>query len=223
MKLTYLAHACFLVTASDGTKIVLDPYESGGFGGGIGYAPVGETADIVLVSHDHADHGHVKGVKGALAGQAPQVIRGVGVKSAKGIEFKGVATYHDAGRGAERGGNTAWCFAVDGVRLCHLGDLGHPLDQKQIQEIGEVDVLMLPVGGYFTIDASTAAAVAASLKPKVIVPMHYKTPKVNFPISPVDTFLAGKERVRRVGGSEIEFTSDTLPKQTEIIVLEHAR
>lgn len=218
MKLTFLGHACFLVTASDGTKIILDPYESGGFGGAIGYGPVGEAADIVVVSHEHADHDHVKGVEGS-----PQVIRGAGAKAAKGIEFKGVATYHDASGGAERGRNTIWRFAVDGVRLCHLGDLGHPLDQQQIQEIGQVDVLMAPVGGHFTIDASTATAVAASLNPKVIVPMHYKTPKVNFPIAPVDNFLAGKERVRRVASAEVEFSADTLPKQTEIVVLEHAR
>jgi L-ascorbate metabolism protein UlaG (beta-lactamase superfamily) len=223
MKLTYLAHACFLVTASDGTRILFDPYEAGGFGGAIGYGPVAETADIVLVSHGHNDHGHVKSIKGSLAGQAPHVIQGDGVKTAKGIEFKGVPTYHDASRGAERGRNTVWCFTVDGVRLCHLGDLGHVLEPQQIQEIGKVDVLMVPVGGYFTIDASTAGAVVSDLNPRVVVPMHYKTPKINFPIAPVETFLAGKERVRRAGSADAEFSPETLPEQTEILVLDHAR
>ena len=106
--------------------------------------------------------------------------------------------------------------------MCHLGDLGHPLNENQIADIGTVDVLLVPVGGYFTIDAKQATSICQSLKAKVVIPMHYKTTKCGYPISEVDEFLKGKENIRRLNVNEIEYTRDNLPKQADIVVLHHA-
>jgi len=214
MKVKWLGHSCFLIISETGLRIVTDPYTSGG---AIGYSPVNEAADIVVVSHDHFDHNAVSTVPGK-----PEVVTGSGTKSVKEVEFKGTATYHDESKGGERGGNTVFCFSVDGVKLCHLGDLGHRLSREEIGEIGDVDVLLVPVGGFFTIDAKVAGQVCDDLKPKVIVPMHYKTPKLDFPITGVEDFVKGKKKVKTLGSSEVEFKLGELPDVTEIVVLQPA-
>lgn len=214
MKLKWLGHACFLIVSDTGLKIITDPYTSGGK---IGYAPVNEAADVVTVSHAHGDHNAVSSVQGK-----PEVIDAGGVKNAKGIQFKGLPVYHDDDEGKQRGTNTIFCFSVDGVKVCHLGDLGHRLSQEQVAEIGDVDILLIPVGGFFTIDANVASQVCDDLKPKVVIPMHYKTPKLDFPIVGVDDFLEGKKNVNRMDSSEVEFKSGALPDVTEIVVLKPA-
>ncbi len=214
MKVKWLGHSCFLITSEKGTKLITDPYA---VGGGINYSPIKESADIIIVSHDHGDHNNVSAVQGQ-----PQIIKGSGIKNVSGIEFKGIATYHDKSQGKERGGNTVFCFTVDGIRLCHLGDLGHLLSQEQIASVGDVDILFIPVGGFFTIDAAEASQVCTQLRPKVIIPMHFKTPKCAYPISDVNSFLKGKERVRKWDTSEIEFQAGKLPAESEIIVLTSA-
>ena len=169
MRIKWLGHACFLITSKDGTKIIIDPYS---VGGGIDYPPIYESADVVLVSHGHGDHSNVSAVRGE-----PEVIKGSGIKTAKGIQFKSVATYHDDSRGKQRGANSVFCFNLDDIMLCHLGDLGHVLDTEQVREIGGVDVLFIPVGGFYTIDAGEAGIVCEQLAPKIVIPMHYKTPQ----------------------------------------------
>ncbi len=213
MKIKWLGHSSFLITAGDGSKIITDPYSTGG---GINYDKIDESADIVLVSHQHDDHNNVRAVKGK-----PQVVTKSG--KVKGIEFEGVASYHDTSSGRERGANTIFCFAVDGVRICHLGDLGHKLSPEQVSGIGEVNILLIPVGGFFTIDAAVASSVCEQLKPRVVIPMHYRTAKCAYPISGVDDFLQGKEVIKRLDASEIEFNRDELPQGTEIVVLRHAK
>jgi L-ascorbate metabolism protein UlaG (beta-lactamase superfamily) len=115
-----------------------------------------------------------------------------------------------------------FCFTVEGLKVCHLGDLGHELTPSEISEIAQVDVLMLPVGGLFTIDAATATGICSQVKPSVAIPMHFKTAKCDFPISEVGDFLEGKPNVRRAGASEVELKQGQLPEATEIVVLEHA-
>lgn len=215
MKIKWLGHACFLITSEGGLKIITDPYVQGS---GLKYSPIDEAADIVTVSHDHFDHNNVSAVKGSA-----EVVKGSGTKTVKGIQFKGVATYHDEAKGGQRGDNVVFCFSVDGIRVCHLGDLGHKLSNEEIAEIGAVDVLLVPVGGFFTIDAKVASQVCEDLKPKVVIPMHFKTPKCDFPISQVDDFLAGKLGVKRLNSSESDFKASELPKTTEIVVLQPAR
>ena len=214
MKIKWLGHACFLITSRDGLRVITDPYA---VGGGINYSPIKETADIVAVSHDHGDHSNIYTVEGK-----PEVVKGSGTKTAKGIQFKGIASFHDTSQGTQRGINTVFCFPIDNIKLCHLGDLGHVLDLEQVNEIGTVDILFTPVGGFFTIDASVASQVCDQLKPKVVIPMHFKTPKCAYPIAGVEDFLEGKERVIRVGDSEADFERERLPVVTEIVLLEPA-
>jgi len=216
MNIRFLGHATFLITAG-GKKIVTDPYEPGGFGGAIGYGPLEEAADYVTVSHAHADHNYVGMVPGN-----PRVIERAGQESHEGIVFRALKTHHDGSRGAERGGNTIWIIEAEGLALCHLGDLGHALTPEDAASLGRINVLLVPVGGTFTIDAKGATAVVDRLRPNIAIPMHYLTPKTKLNLAPVEPFLAGKARVRKVEGSELVVKADDLPEPTEIVVLKPA-
>ena len=212
MKIKWLGHACFAITSDTGIKIITDPYITGS---SLKYGEIRETADIVTVSHDHTDHNNVSAVRGN-----PGVVRGTA--ELKGIKFKGTHTYHDDTGGKSRGDNTILCFEVDGIRVCHLGDLGHQLSAQQVAEIGKVDISLTPVGGGPTIDAKVATEVCNQLRPKVIIPMHYKTDKCGFPALGVDKFLQGKEGISRPDVSEVEFKPGELSSSTQIIVLKSA-
>ncbi|GAG69891.1 unnamed protein product, partial [marine sediment metagenome] len=141
---------------------------------------------------------------------------------AKGVQFRGIATYHDTAQGKQRGTNTVFCFTLDDIKLCHLGDLGHLISQGQVNEIGAVDILFIPVGGFYTIAAANASRVCDQLKSRVIIPMHFKTPQCTYPIAGVDDFLRGKVNVGKMDSSEIEFKLGELPAVTEIVVLKPA-
>ena len=212
MKVKWLGHASFLISSDAGNKIITDPYPQGS---GLSYAPVKESVDIVTVSHDHFDHNCVSSLPGK-----PEVITGSGTKNVKGLQFNGIATYHDESQGKERGTNIVFCFSVDGIKLCHLGDLGHRLDKGQLDEIGAIDVLFIPIGGFYTIDSKMAGLVIDDLKPGVAMPMHCKTAKCNWPLNTIDDFLAGKNNVKTMGSSEIEFQAGELPQPTAIVILE---
>jgi L-ascorbate metabolism protein UlaG (beta-lactamase superfamily) len=212
MRIKYLGHSSFVITAGTGTRIITDPYTTDA---DLTYGEIRESADIVTVSHDHLDHNNVATVRGN-----PQVVR----DSAKinGIEFKGIPSYHDDAGGVKRSGNIIFCFEVDGVRVCHLGDLGHRLSDKQVADLGKVDILLVPVGGYFTIDANTATEVCNQIKPKVIIPMHWNYKWSISEVASVDEFLRGKTSVNRLDSSEVEFKQGELPASTKIIVLRPA-
>jgi L-ascorbate metabolism protein UlaG (beta-lactamase superfamily) len=217
MKIKWYGHAAFLITSDQGTKIIIDPYEPGAFGGQLSYGKIKDQVDIVLTTHDHADHNYTKDLPGT-----PQIVKGSGPKMAKGISMKGISTYHDPSQGSERGANTIFTLKIDNIQLCHLGDLGHLLSDKELAEIGPVDILLIPVGGFFTIDPKEATRVAEQIKPKIVIPMHFKTAKCGFPIAPVEDFLKGKTNTKRPKASEATFDKATLPQQMEIVVLEHA-
>ena len=219
MKIKWLGHSAFLVTSDSGVRIITDPYESGGYNGGVGYKPIRDAADIVTISHEHSDHNYAKDITGK-----PEIIRKTGTHEVKGIAIQGVLTCHDKTSGRQRGLNTVFCLTVDDIRVCHLGDLGHELSPKEIAAIGNVDVLLIPVGGFFTIDAAEAFRTVNALKPKVVFPMHYKTPVIDFPIASADEFTAKMNgyAVKKIGGSEAELHEDRLPEKTEIWILEHA-
>jgi len=217
MKIKWYGHSAFLITSDQGTKIMIDPYEPGAFGGQLSYGKIKDQVDIVLTTHDHADHNYTKDLPGT-----PQIVKGSGPKTAKGISMKGISTYHDPSQGSERGANTIFTLKIDNIQLCHLGDLGHLLSDKELAEIGPVDILLIPVGGFFTIDPKEATRVAEQIKPKILIPMHFKTAKCGFPIAPVEDFLKGKTNTKRPKASEATFDKATLPQQMEIVVLEHA-
>ena len=215
MRVKWLGHACFLLTSNGGTRIMIDPYK---VQGGLKYGEIHESADVVLISHEHGDHNNPSAVQGK-----PQVIKGPGAKEAKGVKFKGVAAYHDEAKGTKRGNDTMFTFEVDGLHICHLGDLGHELGDADIKEIGRVDVLFVPIGGFYTLEPDVATRVTNKLAPKVIIPMHFKTPKVDTGtfgaiVGPED-FLKGKSHVERRGSSEIDFQAGELPATTQIVVL----
>jgi len=217
MKIKWYGHAAFLITSDEGTKIIIDPYEPGAFGGQLAYGKIKDQADIVLTSHDHADHNYTQDLPGT-----PQVVKGSGSKALKGISIKGISTYHDPSKGSERGANTIFTIKINNIQVCHLGDLGHLLGDKELAEIGPVDILLIPVGGFFTVDPKEATRVAEQIKPRILIPMHFKTGKCGFSIAPVEDFLKGKANVKRPKASEATFDKATLLQQMEIVVLEYA-
>jgi L-ascorbate metabolism protein UlaG (beta-lactamase superfamily) len=198
-KLTWYGQACFLLETAAGTRILMDPIPKG-----IGYElPVGLRPDAITVSHDHPDHANL-----AMAANKPRVIRGLTADhkgwarvddKVKDVSIRTVGVYHDDKRGAERGLDTVFIFEVGGLRIAHLGDLGHTLTDEQRTKIGAVDVLLVPVGGTFTVDARAATRVVEQLRPRLmVIPMHYKTDAVTIKeLEPLDLFLEGKVAVRR--------------------------
>jgi len=216
MKIQFLAHSSFLITTQAGTRIVTDPFDPSAYRDKMSYRPFRGSADIVTVSHDHPDHG-----KPEVVGGAPVVIKGNGKFVANEVEFLGVATWHDRRQGAERGRNTVFVMSADDLRVAHMGDLGHVLTADQAAEIGAVDVALVPVGGYYTIDAAEAGRVAEQIEARIVVPMHYRTAKCDFPIAGVDDFLAGKSNVARLETSVLEVAKGSLPAEPRIVVLRH--
>ena len=197
MIITPLGHSCFLLQESTGTTVITDPYSSEI---GISLPPV--SADVVTVSHAHYDHNNV----GAVSGP-PMVIDKPGLHDVKGVQIFGLNTYHDDHDGKHRGMNVIFNIRMDGVNVCHLGDVGHGPSPMMIEAIGPVDILLVPVGGNYTIDAEVAKEYVDRLMPSVIIPMHYKTDDVNIDIEGVDSFLDyfDKDDVEYVSDGKVEF------------------
>ena len=214
MKIKWLGVACFLITGNQGLKIITDPYETNP---NIKHASVTEYADVVTVSHEHGDHNHTEDIQGK-----PEIIRGTGRHLVKGIEFLGIGSYHDNVSGAKRGLNTIFCFTVDGIRVCHCADLGHTLDENTLKAIGRVDVLLFPTGGSPpTIDLNEAIVLWDKMKPGVVIPMHFRGPKLLFPRCGAEDVLKLKPNAIQTGKSEVEFTAGKVPFG-QILILEPA-
>ncbi len=192
MFITPLGHSCFLLEESTGTTVVTDPYSSDI---GITLPPV--SADMVTVSHAHYDHNNVAAVSGN-----PMVIDRPGMFEVKGVQIFGLNTYHDEVKGKKRGSNVIFNIRMDGVNVCHLGDVGHGPSPLMIEAIGPVDILLVPVGGKYTIDAEVAKEYVDRLMPSVIIPMHYKVDDVDMDIDGVDAFLDYFDK------DDIEYTSE---------------
>ena len=211
MKIKWLGHSSFLIESERGIKIITDPFDET-----LGYKLTRNKVNIVTVSHEHFDHNYVRGVKGR-----PVVFKGLVNRESHKMEFKGISSYHDSVYGGQRGLNTIFVIKADGLNLCHLGDLGHILDSDKLNEIGTIDILFIPVGGFYTIDSSKATQIIKDIKPKIAVPMHYKTEAIKFSIDPVEVFLYGKDNVQRSESNEFEITVNTLPKNTQVYVLQY--
>ncbi len=199
MKLTWLGHACFRLDTDCGS-VVFDPFRDGSVPG---YRDVRETADMVLCSHEHGDHGARECV--TLTGKEPtfRVIR--------------IPCYHDDVQGAKRGNNTIHIIEADGMRVAHFGDLGHPLSPEQIQAIGKLTLAMIPVGGFYTIDAQAAKQLADTLDVRVVVPMHYRTPCFGLDaIATLDGFTALCDPVNAYPGDSLTLTPD-MPRQVAVL------
>jgi L-ascorbate metabolism protein UlaG (beta-lactamase superfamily) len=222
-RLTWFGQSCFLLETATGTRVVIDPIPAG-----LGYAlPTDLRADVVTVSHEHGDHNNI----GLVAGK-PKILRGLTPdkkgwvkidEKVKDVAIRSVGVYHDEEKGAKRGLNTVFLFEVGGVRIAHLGDLGHLLTDQQLSAIGSVDVVMIPVGGFFTIDAAQATRVLDQLRPRLIViPMHYKTDVLTIKeLATVDAFLAGKPNVRHETSHTIDITGVKARPSTEVVVMNY--
>lgn len=213
MKIKWWGHACFQITTREGQTILTDPYDQS-----VGYQPVDHEADFVTISHDHFDHNAVDLLPGS-----PVVVKDPEGIDQSGIKISGIPSYHDQQEGAARGKNLIFLFEIDEKRVCHLGDLGHPLTKKQIKEIGEVGVLLVPVGGTYTIDAREAFQICRQLQPQLIIPMHYKTNVLDFPITGVDEFLAyfDSEQIKKMKSPEVEV--DILPAQQQVYIMDFVK
>ena len=203
MRIRWHGHACFEVAGS--AVIVTDPHD----GKSIGLKPPKAAADVVLVSHDHFDHNCAKLVKGDDSVVVSEPIMTVD----RGVRVEGIEAFHDEQKGGKRGRITLFRFELDGFSFCHLGDLGHALDDSTVERIAGVDFLFVPVGDVFTIGPQTAVKLIDRIRPKVAVPMHYRTQGLSLSIKPVRDFLnlVDKGHVVNVG-NEVEITSDDLPR-----------
>jgi L-ascorbate metabolism protein UlaG (beta-lactamase superfamily) len=206
--ITWLGLSCFRIRGSQAI-IITDPFPPG-----LGYALGKQTADIVTVSHQHPSHSYDQGISGEH-----RLVKGPGEYEISGVLILGVTTYHDSVKGQSRGKNTIYLMEIDGVNVLHLGDLGHALNDQQAEEIGNVDVLLLPVGGVNTINAAMAAEVIRKLEPKVVVPMHYRTEKGSSDLEPVENFLKEMGKTLVEPRPKLTLSRNSLPLTTEVVVL----
>jgi L-ascorbate metabolism protein UlaG (beta-lactamase superfamily) len=182
----------------------------------LGYRLSEPEADIVIVSHLHPGHNYIEGVA-----NEPKLIKSPGEYEIGGTFITGVATFHDNRKGDLRGKNTIYIIEMDDITLCHLGDLGHPLAPHLIEEIGDIDILFLPVGEVSTMPIDTAVEIVRQLEPPIVIPMHYKTETFTGDLSPVDKFL-DKMRIRELEAKpKLSITSSSLPSSTQTIVLNY--
>ena len=218
MRVQWLGHSCFLMTADTGATLLTDPYDTEAYPGTLLYEPLDVSPDVVTSSHSHADHANVE-----IIGGTPEIVRTPAPREAAGFSIRGIEVFHDTQSGAMRGDNIIFLVGSGGITVCHLGDLGHELNYEQAREIGHVDILLIPVGGTFTIDAAAATRIWQQLEPTLTIPMHYRNDKCLFNIDGVDRFIAGKPDVETPGTSEITIEKDNLPSSPKIVVLEHHR
>lgn len=212
----WYGQACFKIKGKN-ASIVVDPY-SGDF---TGLKEPKLEANVVCITHSHEDHNNQSIVGVAEEGKAPFVISGPGEYEITGINIVGVESFHDDKSGQERGKNTIYQISIDEVNIVHLGDLGQKqLTQQQVESLSGCDVLLIPVGGVYTIDSKEAPDIIAQLEPKMIVPMHYKIPGLKFDLAPVEEFLKamGKEGAEKM--PKLSVSRDKLPDEPQVVLLE---
>jgi L-ascorbate metabolism protein UlaG (beta-lactamase superfamily) len=214
MEITYIGHACFKIKGKD-LSLVIDPYNPET----TGYKLPKLEADVLLISHTHDDHGYKEGVA-----EYGLLIDGQGEYETKGVFIQGIETFHDENGGSKRGPNTMYQIDIDGFTVLHAGDLGHELSKETLERISQVDVLLIPVGGVYTIDGKTATKVISSLEPGIVVPMHYQTKDLtglSKELSTLEDFLEEmgiEENIKKQDKLSIKSKSD-IPPETEIVVL----
>lgn len=209
LKIRWHGHSCFEITNK--FTIVTDPHD----GKSIGIPTPTVMADIILVSHDHYDHNSVKTVEK----ETTKIITETRKRQIDDISIKGFPSFHDEHQGTKRGNNIMYRFIIDDVAFCHLGDLGHILDEKTIKKIGDIDVLFIPVGGTYTLDAEKAWKLINHIRPTILIPMHYKIEGLSLPIAPVDEFLGETNDYRTIKvGNEIDIEKEEFPEEPELWV-----
>lgn len=212
MNIQWLGHSSFKLTESTGTTIITDPY----------HPYVGEemqkfSCDCVTLSHSHKDHNYIEGVLGS-----PRVLTESGVFEIKGVHISSFKTFHDASSGSERGSNLIFKFRMDGVDVCHMGDIGEECSTDILENLGSVNVLLIPIGGNYTIDAVQAKEYVDRVMPDIVIPMHYKTKKCELDIDKIDEFvkLFEDDEIIEVDGDTIEFDRTKFDdEKTKLVIL----
>ncbi len=216
VRITWYGHACFSITLSSGYTIVIDPHD----GASIGLPRPDIKADLVLVTHDHFDHNAINVVKKDGTRILKQFY---GETVIDNIEVKGFKTYHDKYCGKRRGENTVYIVKAEGIRIAHLGDLGHIPSGELLEELKNIDILLIPVGGVYTIAPDEAWEIVNTVRPAITIPMHYWIKGLTLPIYRVDDFIpyVKKIKVSRLDTNYIDVTRESLPTEPTIVILKY--
>lgn len=209
MEIDWFGLSCFRLRSRE-ASVITDPYEKS-----IGLKLPRPRGDIVTISHNHAGHDNADGVAGN-----PKVINGPGEYEISGVFITGVQTYHDKRNGKDRGKNTVYAINIEGINVCHLGDLGHVPTQTQADEIGQVDILLVPVGGGNALNASDAAEVVSLFEPMIVIPMHYRVPDLSVKLDPVEKFIKEMGMKAPPPIESLNLKRDGLAKEMQIIMLD---
>ncbi len=210
MDIYFYGQACFKLKGKT-ASVVIDPYKEDFTGLKL---PKDLSAIVGISTHNHDDHNNL----GVITG-AELLVTGPGEYEVGGVSITGVSTYHDKEKGEQRGKNTVYNISVDGLNIVHLGDLGDKLTEEQVDEIGSTDILLVPVGGIYTIDSKTASDIVSQLEPKIVIPMHYQLPGLKFELDPLENFLKemGFESTEPL--PKLSVTRDKLPDELQVVVL----
>jgi len=214
VRIQFFGHAAVGLTGRGGVGVLLDPYEPGAFEGRLGYGPIPGTWDMVVVSHEHLDHNHV-----APSFGDPFVVKGPATHM--GVDVQTFVVKHGDAAGTVDFESRISSFVLDDIRVVHPGDMGEGPSPELAANLAGTDLVFLPVGGHFTMGPGEAMEFVTRVNPKIVVPVHYKTPQVNLAIGPLEDFLAvaGSLPVRKFSVGEVELTAGELPARTEIWVL----
>ena len=208
MKIKWLGHACFLITAQDGRTLLTDPFDET-----VGYPLPGVPANVVTCSHDHFDHHAIETLPLGYT-----VIDDPGLHHSHGFVVEGINSFHDDQQGSLRGRNIVYTFEVDKLKVAHMGDLGHQPSPAMIERLKGVDVMFMPVGGVFTLDGDQAAQAVNALKPRLVIPMHYQTRHLNFHLTDEQPFL-NHFQYRRLTENELEVTPQSIGDLPPVVVM----
>ena len=217
MKIEWIGHSCFYVTLESGKTLLFDP-----FADSIGYSRKNTEPSYVLVTHSHYDHASMEHIEGEYT-----LIDRPGVFNYEqdGIKVIGINTFHDKSQGSQRGTNVVFVLEAEGIRLMHMGDIGYVPDEEFFEQAGKIDILMVPVGGVYTVDAKEALEICRLAEPNIILPMHYKTMFLQMDLDPIYKFTDAAGRlydISRLGTSWFEITASSMKKRPRIVVMNHS-
>lgn len=210
MEITWFGQSCFKIDDKE-NSIVIDPFDTS-----LGLKlPKKMEANVLLITHNHFDHNYRQGVSGN-----PCIIDCPGEYEVAGATIMGIPSFHDKKNGEERGKNTIYTIEFENITLCHLGDLGHDLSDEEIDKLGDIDILMIPVGGEVTVNGEEAAKIVGEIEPKIVIPMHYKIPGLKLKLDSLDKFTE-KMKGKTEEVDKLKIKAGTLPTETQLVILKH--